>query len=59
MSINKNDCMDCGNLELRAVCNRRGFLVKYWYCKKKKITLSTGLWVDAMEDECPDFKYEE
>lgn len=51
--------MDCGNLELRAACNRRGFIVKYWYCKKKNITVSTGLWVDAMEDDCPDFKYEE
>lgn len=59
MSINKSDCMDCGLMEIGTVRDGDKIVSKVYICIKTGIMLGTGKYLDAMEDECPYFKYEE
>ena len=53
MGINKNDCLDCNNC-IKNIYNNK------WICEKgNKINTDKNGIVQALEDECNDFEYEE
>lgn len=59
MSINKSDCMDYKKLEIGMIKNRNTIVGKVYVCLATGQIMGKGNYTHALEEECPNFEYED